>query len=367
MKILIVGGGIAGLGLANILNNKSDIEITVIEKEGEWHIAGSGLYTPYNGVKVLDDLGLGEMAREKGHIISRRLFFDAKGQSILDLDLEEIWAQKKPCLGLNRKDLHEVLLSNLKNLNIHFNCTIKQVQEIESEINVTFSNGEKAIFDLVIVADGINSETRKATLGDIPFRLDQHQVCRLLINKPASINNWTMFGSNDGIFLIIPISKEIAYCYISNKNSATLSKEEFLKPFRSFASPVSDILSNEDNLKKAYWSKVEELAPLETYGKSKVVLIGDAAHAMPPYMAQGGSLALEDAYVLGKMILEGNNKGNWAQAFTDKRKERIDWVRARNRKREQLAKVPFWLAKIGLRFTGKKNWIKDYYPLRTGV
>ncbi|MBT28246.1 MAG: hypothetical protein CMO01_01205 [Thalassobius sp.] len=334
MKILIVGGGIAGLGLANVLNGNSDIELTVIEKESKWHIAGSGLYTPYNGVKVLDDLGMGELARTKGYIISHRLFLDEKGQTILDLDLEEIWSFKKPCLGINRKALHEVLLSKLENLNIHFNCSIQHLQEIENQVKVTFSNGETAMFDLVVAADGINSDTRKSIIGNIPFRLDQHQVCRLLIDKPASINNWTMFGSNDGIFLIIPISDEIAYCYISNKQSAKLSQEEFLEPFRSFASPVSDILNNKENLKKAYWSKVEELAPLETYGKGRIVLIGDAAHAIPPYMAQGGSLALEDAYALGKMILEDSNRDNWAQAFTNKRKERVDWVRARNRKRE---------------------------------
>ena len=367
MKVLIVGGGIAGLGLANVLNGKSDIELTVIERESEWHIAGSGLYTPYNGVKILDALGLGNFAREKGHIISHRHFLDARGHTVLNLDLEEIWAQKKPCLGINRKALHEVLLENLADLNVKFNCTIQKLVETETQVKVIFSNDKEDSYDLVIAADGIKSETRKIILGDIPFRLDQHQVCRLLINKPANIHAWTMYGSKDGIFLIIPISEEIAYCYVSNKNSSKLSREEFIKPFISFESPVSDILKNQEYLKKAYWSKVEELAPLEIYGKNSVILIGDAAHAMPPYMAQGGSLALEDAYVLGKMILEENDIKNWAEAFTYKRKSRIDWVRDRNRKREKLAKVPFWLAKVGLKFTGKKNWIKDYYPLRSDV
>ena len=97
----------------------------------------------------------------------------------------------------------------------------------------------------------------------------------MIIDKPAAVDAWTLFGSANGLFLIIPISESQAYCYISRRKDDDLSKEAYLEPFRTFADPVAGILKNE-SLKKAYWSKVEELAPLSQYGKGRIVLIGDA-------------------------------------------------------------------------------------------
>ncbi|WP_299441634.1 FAD-dependent monooxygenase [uncultured Aquimarina sp.] len=361
-KILIVGGGIAGLTLLRLLQNKGH-HIQLIEKQPAWQISGTGLYMPSNGVVALDKIGLGDIVRQKGFIVSSRHIMNAKGTMILDLDLEKIWNRKKPCLGINRKTLHNILLEGIDSKNISLGVTIDQLKTNPEQVAVTFSDGTADNFDIVIGADGLHSKTRKLTLGDIPLRKVTAQVCRFIIKKPDQINSWSLFMNSTGQFLIIPMNAEEAYCYVNRKTKGfkTFDKEEYMKPFKKFASPLPEILRNWDP-ETSHWDDLEELAPLSIMGKDRIVLIGDAAHGMPPFMAQGGALALEDAIILSK-LLENEDWNTIATKFSKHRIHRVEWTRARNQNREKLSKLPFWIAKLGLKKVGEKNWIEDYRPL----
>ncbi|WP_103071709.1 FAD-dependent monooxygenase [Aquimarina sediminis] len=361
-NILIVGGGIAGLTIAKLLHDQGH-NIKLIEKQPKWQISGTGLYLPSNGVVALDKLGLGNIAREKGFIISSRHIMNAKSEMILDLDLEKIWGREKPCLGIKRNTLHEILFNQISNLDILPNTTINSLNTNTDFVNVELSNGAKEKYDLVIGADGLHSKTRKLILGDISIRKVTAQVCRFMIKKPKNINAWSLYISSAGQFLIIPTDNNWAYCYVNRKAKGfkTFSKNEYMDPFKKFASPIPEILTNwsPDN---AYWNDLEELDNIPVMGNGRVVLIGDAAHAMPPFMAQGGALALEDALVLANS-LKNYEWSTIASSFSKNRINRIDWTRIRNQKREKLSKLPYWIAKLGLKAVGEKNWTEDYKPL----
>ncbi len=361
-KILITGGGIAGLATARMLQNQG-YQIKLIEKQSEWQISGTGLYLPSNGVVALDKIGLGTIAREKGFIIDYRNIKSAKAETILDLDLEKIWGREKPCLSIKRKVLHDILINGINNIDIVFNTTIKNLKTNPQSIGIELSDGSKEEYDLVIGADGLYSRARNLVLGDIPLRKVTAQVCRFMIKKPKDINSWTLFISSAGQFLIIPTDKDFAYCYVNRKTKGfkTYDKKQYMEPFKKFASPVPEIL-NTWNPDEAYWNDLEELPQLPVMGSSRVVLIGDAAHGMPPFMAQGGALALEDAVVLSG-LLKNEDWSTMASTFSKNRINRIDWTRARNQKREKLSKLPYWIAKLGLKKVGEKNWTEDYKPL----
>lgn len=361
-KIIIAGGGIAGLATARILQNQG-YDIKLIEKQPEWQISGTGLYLPSNGVVALDKMGLAATAREKGFSIDYRNIKNAKGEAILDLDLEKIWGREKPCLGIKRNVLHDILIDGLNTIDISFNTTIKSLKAKPNSVVIELSNGSKEEYDLVIGADGLYSKTRNLVLGNIPLRKVTAQVCRFIIKKPTDINSWTLFISAVGQFLIIPVDKDSAYCYVNRKTKGfkTFDKKQYMEPFKKFASPVPEIL-NDWNPDNAYWNDLEELPKLPVMGSGRVVLIGDAAHGMPPFMAQGGALALEDAVVLSD-LLKNEDWSTMAATFSKNRSNRIDWTRARNQKREKLSKLPYWIAKLGLKKVGEKNWTEDYRPL----
>lgn len=362
-KILIVGGGIAGLTAASLLQKNRTGEVHLIERQDAWQTSGTGLYTPGNGVAALQALALDHEAKEKGCIIQHREIFDSKGSLLMKLDLSEVWGRPDPCLNIGRKALHEILVRQVNQDLFRLKTSIKAIQQQEEGVEVIFSDESRDQYDLVIGADGLYSQTRQLVLGDCQLNPISSQVCRFTTARPKGITAWTLFVSSEGQFLIIPMNKERAYCYVNRKAKKEVPDAQFMQDFANFPAPVPEIIQSW-NPDHAYWDDVEELEPLSVFGENRVILIGDAAHGMPPFMAQGGSLALEDAQVLANLL---QNEGDWsrmAERFTNLRKERIDWVYARNRKRGKLAKLPFWIARIGLKKVGAKNWTEDYAPLR---
>ncbi len=361
-KILIAGGGIAGIAIARLIQHKGH-HIKLIEKQAAWQTSGTGLYLPSNGLVALDKMGLGDIARQKGHCINARHIMSPKGKMILDLDLEKIWNRKKPCLGIHRKILHDILLDSLDNVITSFDTTINTLTHNQQFTEIEFSDGTTEKFDLIIGADGLYSKTRELIFGKTPLRKVTSQVCRFIIKKPLHIDSWSLYVGSSGQFLIIPISNDQAYCYVNRKTKGfkTFNTSVYMKPFKKFTSPIPEIL-DEWNPETSYWDDLEELPPLPSMGKNRIVLIGDAAHGMPPFMAQGGALALEDAVVLSK-LLDTQNWDDITSRFSEERANRINWTRIRNQKREKLSKLPFWIAKIGLKKVGEKNWTEDYKPL----
>jgi 2-polyprenyl-6-methoxyphenol hydroxylase-like FAD-dependent oxidoreductase len=362
-KILIVGGGIAGLTAASLLQKNHTGEVHLIERQDAWQASGTGLYTPGNGVAALEALALDHDAKAKGNVIHHREIFDSQGNLLMKLDLAEVWDRPDPCLNIGRKALHEILVKQVKQDQFRLKTSIQAIQQQEEGVEVIFSDESKGKYDLVIGADGLYSQTRKLVLGDCQLNPISNQVCRFTTAMPKGITAWTLFVSSKGQFLIIPMNKDRAYCYVNRKSKKDVPNAQFMQDFVNFPAPVPEIIQTwkPDD---AYWDDVEELEPLSVFGKNRVVLIGDAAHGMPPFMAQGGSLALEDALVLANLLQNEEDWSQLAERFTDLRKERIDWVYARNRKRGKLAKLPFWIARLGLQKVGAKNWTTDYAPLR---
>ncbi|MBV7326862.1 FAD-dependent monooxygenase [Chloroflexi bacterium TSY] len=362
-KILIVGGGIAGLGLARALHLRG-WSPRLVEIQPTWPVAGTGIYLPANGVAALQQLGLADAARSRGFTIDRRYIVTAQGASLFDLDLETVWGREQPCLAMHRRVLHEVLLEGATDIDLTLGMTAARIDNRPDGVEVELSDGSQERFDLVVGADGIRSAVRAAVLGKVNLREVTALTCRFVTARPAEIQAWTMIMSQFGQILMLPISADELYCYINRKpqGSSWPSKTEYLTPFEGFAAPVPQVLAGW-SVNTSHWSRIEELQPLPVWGQGRVVLIGDAAHAMPPFMAQGGSLALEDALVLAR-LLEEIDWSQAAQALTERRRERVNWVRTRNQFRERGANWPFFLLKIANKLAGRRSWTADYEPLR---
>lgn len=357
-NVLIVGGGIAGLAIANLLQNQSGLKIDLIEKQKDWRLSSTGLYTPANGVAALKKLGLYQKAIDKGHLIKKRIFRDHKNKEVFNIDLSRIWGDDTPCLCISRKALHNVLFAEIKTVNLIMDCTVDKIHQKKDLVEVSLSNNTHKTYELVIAADGLYSKVRNLVLGEQKLRVVTKAICRFMTNKPKNIDNWALYGSSAGQFLAIPTSENEVYCYVNNKKVNQINDPDFIKPFLQFPAPVKQMLQNfkADN---CYWDDTKELEPIDVFGNNRIVLIGDAAHAMPPFMAQGGALALEDAIVLSNLTGQ-NNWNNLAEKFTNKRKERINWTRAKNKRREKLGKLPMWVLKAGAKYYQGKDWIRDY-------
>lgn len=109
-RILIVGGGIAGLTLATALHQQG-FRAELVERSASWPATGAGILLHANGMRVLRAFGLGEAVEQAGAIVRHWSFCDQHGEVLCDTDLEELWGKVGPCIGIERPSLQEALLS----------------------------------------------------------------------------------------------------------------------------------------------------------------------------------------------------------------------------------------------------------------
>lgn len=362
-SVLIVGGGIAGLSAARAISQRG-IDCEIVEIQPEWKPHGTGVYTPANGVDALRKLGIGDDAVAAGVPIRRREIATAAGKPVMDLDLEEVWGRGRYSLGIARPALHRALRESTETVPVLMGTTVTRIEASNGGVEVQFDDDSVRSYDVVVGADGANSRVRSLILGDIEVRQVLRRTCRFLTTRPPGVDAWTLRAGRDGTILIIPVTEDTAYVYVQRRDrAASESKSDWMAPFADFAEPIPSALLgwSEDN---AYWDALTELAPVSTWGQGRVVLIGDAAHSMPPFMAEGAALAVEDALELADVFASDRSDDEIAEALTARRADRVEWVRERNRRREKLTRIPFPIAVLGLRLMGARTWTEDYEPLR---
>jgi 2-polyprenyl-6-methoxyphenol hydroxylase-like FAD-dependent oxidoreductase len=132
--------------------------------------------------------------------------------------------------------------------------------------------------------------------------------------------------------------------------------------FRDFTAPVGAILDQLENEDAVHVAPIEEVT-VEPDSKGRIVLIGDAAHATSPNMAQGACMALEDALVLSEILASGGRVGDQLLAFSKRRRERTRWVQQRTHRRDRVRSLPTFLRNIALRASAARMYRNDYQPL----
>ena len=138
--------------------------------------------------------------------------------------------------------------------------------------------------------------------------------------------------------------------------------DRFRALFAEFVEPVPSILSTLETFDSILFSPIEEVV-VDTWVQGRVVLIGDAAHATSPNMAQGASMALEDALVLARMLATRRSPAEALSAFSERRRARIRWVRQRTHRRDRIRTLPVHLRNLALRLVGTALFQRDYRPL----
>ena len=194
-RILIVGGGIAGLALARALGQRG-LAAEIVERavDGDHH-AGTGLFLPANGVRALRMLGLHESVRSRGHVIPRQRVLDHRGRLLLDIGLDDIWGATGPCLGVHRRDLHEVL-REAAGTPVRLGTTVDSVSDGAAAVRVHLSDGSTGDYDVLIGADGINSSIRRLIFDGVPPRYVGQVSWRVVVERGPPITTWTvMLGS----------------------------------------------------------------------------------------------------------------------------------------------------------------------------
>ena len=366
-RVLIVGGGLAGLALAIALRRQG-LSAAIVERASDWAATGAGLYLVGCATRALRALGIADDAARNGCVIRTQTLFNHRGTRVAEIDAEAYWKGCGPCLGLARSDLRNLLVEQAAPSHIRLGMTVQSLRQHEDHVWVQLSDGSRETYDLVVGADGIRSSIRRLEFGDSGPNFRGQVGWRFIVRRPPGLDGWTVFLGPGSAFLMLPISDDVVYCYADKSSAQPIqdpaqgSIERLREDFADFASPVREVLAQFGSGKPIHFSPIEEVAH-QCYGRGRVVLIGDAAHAMSPNMACGVAMAFEDALVLAEIVSRMGAASEVVPEFVRRRSARVGRVRQQTDRRDRLRSLPPMIRDVFLRLLSGRLYKANYQPL----
>ncbi len=358
MKVAIVGGGIGGLVLALALRERG-ISFEVYEQADELREIGAAVALSGNGTRELRRLGVGEQVEAVSVIPSALVIrrWDT-GEIIADHPIGRDGAYEAafeaPYYGVHRVALLQALGEPLggEGLNLARRCV--RVEERRSGVELHFADGGSADADVVVGADGVHSVIRPHVAGDVRGRFSGTVGYRGLVPveqtpslpDPTPLQFWAGPGRHllhyaiDGGRTVNFLAVVRAPAWTNPTWMEECAVSDAVDAFAGWHAAVTEMVGATDV--GARWA-LHDLAPLTRWHTERVVLIGDAAHAMVPHQGQGANQTIEDAIVLADELAEVHGTADLASAlhnFTERRRQRTVAVQWLSRRTADLMHVP---------------------------
>ena len=346
MKILIVGGGIAGLSLAGLLR-KRGVEPVVVEKTAAYGTAGYFLGLWPLGSRVLHSLDAYEPYVAAGYPISNYAVYNEYGRRLKEIEFERISKQFGESHLIARYRLLEILRKGVGDLPIRMGTSITGMRQDGRKVQVEFTDGRRDEFDIVVGADGIRSQVRRLAFGELPLRRTgwggwgfwigkEHLSCHADAAEVWGRGKFLGIGATRQGYsgtAILPIPKEMPR---TREETVSYIRQRFSGMGGELASSVLQSLDHATDM------NFIELSDFKTdrWSDGRVVLIGDAAAGFLPTAGIGASMALESAAVLNDELsrVGGESVEQAIQLFVRRRRKRVDGIQANSRK---LARMMF--------------------------
>jgi len=332
-KIAIIGAGIAGLTLANLIKKYSDHEFMVYEKEESLPLdEGYGIQLAINSIKILNKINFDRISNEKIFHPIALDFYNIKNKKICDLNLSKFNNSESKYTTLQRSTLVEFLKEDIYTQHLRFGKKIKEVSELKEKILIKFDDNSNDLVDFVIAADGIFSNTRSFFEKKNNKPKYKNAVAIRLILKSKSqlnidVNNISlMLGSNSHI-VVYPINKK------KELNMICIIRSKKYDPDNIKSLIERTVVKQNSNLKSIFNNEIKSW-PLYFTPKilpssnKKVFYIGDAFNGFLPTLAQGASQSIESASEIFDLLKE--DKLSSTNNYFEKRSKKAEIVRRRS-------------------------------------
>ena len=321
-KIAIAGGGIGGIATAIALATHG-IPSRVFERRATFPEEGAGIQIGPNGTCILESLGVADLLRDQAATPDALSVRDGMtGRELTRLPLGDWIAGRhaSPYWTAHRKDLHVALRQRADAdplITLTTGVEIVSVIDEGAEICAVAANGETFNASILVAADGIWSKLRQHVaadslpqpMGKIALRSVTPAEALPIELTPNAVHIWLAPG---GHVVHYPVNhgRDIALVVIADDASSDTewdrpsSNEAAQQKVRSFAPPVRDLVAKAGPWH--HWA-LHSLPELDNWSAGCTVLLGDAAHPVLPFLAQGAVLALEDATALAACIAHQSN------------------------------------------------------------
>jgi 2-polyprenyl-6-methoxyphenol hydroxylase-like FAD-dependent oxidoreductase len=330
-RVLVVGGGIGGLTAAIALR-RHGIGVDLIEKNPAHSVYGVGIIQPNNALRALDAIGLAEECVRRGGAFDRVRVRDRFGNLIGGGDSPgEAAPHLPPVNGITRPILQDILLTAAQKAGaqIRVGVEIKSWSEQAGGVVVTTSDGVTADYDLLIGADGVFSQLRKELFPNAPVpKFSGEAGWRYNLPRPPQVEGGELWYGEKSKVGLVPLSPSLMYIFIVTHEpdnpfmpveGLALKMRERLSEYYGLVADLREQIVDDNAV--VYKALDHLLLPAPWY-KGRAVLIGDAAHATVPHLAQGAAMAIEDAVLLAELLARDADLADLLREFMDRRFER---------------------------------------------
>ncbi len=327
-KVLIVGAGIGGQSAAIGLK-KAGFEVDIIELHKEFNVYGVGIIQQANALRALDAIGVADEAMRRGSPYGKVKLCLPHGVQIGEAGTPPI-GRFPSHNGISRRILHEVLFEEAQKIGLKYRMgvSVETIDNQRDTVNVTFTDGTKDSYDIVIAADGVNSKVRKLVFGEFKSSYVGLSVWRYAFPRPANLDTGYIFFNKKHKIGVIPMTSDLCYIFLNSAegDNPNIPEDQLVAKLKSYMSAypvplVQDLISQVNDAKLVNYRALETLKMPAPWYKNRVVVLGDAAHTTIPQLGSGAALAIEDAVVL---IEELQKEGEAADVFDRYMKRRYD-------------------------------------------
>ena len=327
-KAIIIGGGIAGPAVSLFLR-RAGIESQIFEAYPEPTTIGGGFQIAPNGMRVLNALGLADQVSSAGVRSSEFVFRNQQGRIIGRIDV----SGSGYGITIRRSLFQRILMNEIgrQSVPIHYSKRLCAIEQTGDAVAARFEDGTVETGDMLLAADGVHSRVRALTLPEnasprytgflgiggfaeagsaVANPEDAHRLSftvgprfqigyAMVSEAPARWGWWTH----------LPQEKELARRELQAIPAGSI-RDRVLAAFGGWHSPIEALVSSTEQIMR---TAIYDVPSLPTWHVGRVMLLGDAAHAMSPAGGQGASLALEDAMLVGRSL--ANQSGAVTQTF----------------------------------------------------
>ena len=334
--VIVAGGGIGGLAAALALARKGFRSI-VLEQASQFGEIGAGIQIAPNAWHALDALGVGALVKKEAVFIERLLMFDGvSAEKVIDIPLDARFARRfgNPYAVTHRADIHGSLLDGCKALPELIELrTSTRVSGFDQDGSAVRVKTEKGVIEgtALVAADGGRSVIRERIVGDPLPPVTGHMCYRAVLNidevpKELRLPAATLWAGHNTHIVHYPLRgwklfnlvATVIGKHTSGGHNEQATPEEALPFFSHYCDEVMKLMRTPKEFRR--WMLLYR-QPVDNWTQGRVTLLGDAAHFMLQYMAQGAAMAMEDAVALGVSAEE--TEGDFAAAFQRYQQMRI--------------------------------------------
>ena len=333
--VLVAGGGIGGLAAALALVRQG-LEVTVLEQAPELGEIGAGIQLGPNAFAAFDALGVGEKARGRAVYNDELVMHDALDESLVArVPVGAAFRERfgNPYAVIHRADVHQSLLEGAQesgHIEVLTSTSVQRVEQDDAGITVHDAKGNAHRGIALIGADGVRSAVRQQYVGD-DARVSGHVVYRAVVDRgdfPAELqwNAASIWVGPNCHLVHYPLRGGEQYNVVVTFHSRQKeewsvrqgSRDEVQGYFEGISARPRQLIDLPKEWKR--WATADR-DPIGQWTFGRATLLGDAAHPMLQYLAQGACMALEDAVTLGEALRMRN--GDFAGAFDLYQRSRI--------------------------------------------